>query len=84
MILPPSFMRGDGRRPGGSPNLCLAKIRKARFAWQNGQDPSAPAAPGFARIHRATSPINRGGKRRTVASSMHKKERESHDFISCH
>ena len=24
--------------------------------------PSDPAAPGFARIHRATSPINGGGK----------------------
>ena len=25
--------------------------------------PSDPAAPGFARIHRATSPMNGGGKR---------------------
>ena len=33
--------------------------------------PSDPAAPGFARIHRATSPINGGGKRFCTALSGH-------------
>ena len=60
--MPPAFMGGVARRAGGSPDICEANIRKARFALQSGQNPSDPAAPGFARIHRATSPINRGGK----------------------
>ena len=60
--MPPAFMRGVARRAGGSPAICNANSRKAHIAMQCGKDPSDPAAPGFARIHRATSPINRGGK----------------------
>ena len=55
-------MRGVARRAGGSPDICNANIRTVHIAIQCGLDPSDPVAPGFARIHRATSPINRGGK----------------------
>ena len=55
-------MRGVARRAGGSPDICFANIRKAHFASQSEQNPSVTAAPGYARVHRATSPIYRGGK----------------------
>ena len=45
-------MRGVAHRAGGSRPTFLRKV----------ENPSVTAAPGFARIHRATSPINRGGK----------------------
>ena len=53
----------------GFPAICVANMPKAHIAQQCGQDPSAPAAPGFARIHRATSPINGGGKNLLIENS---------------
>jgi len=47
---------------GGVRIFALQICGKARFSQKNGKTPSDPAAPGFARIHRATSPINGGGK----------------------
>ena len=61
-FLPPAFMRGVPEGRGESEYLLGKYSEIARFSVKSGQTPSDPAAPGFARIHRATSPINGGGK----------------------
>ena len=61
-FLPPAFMRGVPEGRGESEYLQGKYSEIAHFPVKSGQTPSDPAAPGFARIHRATSPINGGGK----------------------
>jgi len=61
-FLAPRIYEGVARRAGGSPNICVANIRKIPFFRKNGQTPSVTMAPGFARIHRDTSPINGGAR----------------------
>ena len=61
-FLAPRIYEGGGRRPGGVRIFAKQIFGKARFSWTNGQTPSVAMAPGVARIHRATSPINVGGK----------------------
>ena len=73
--MPPSFMRGVARRAGGSPDICNANIRTVHIAIQCGLDPSDPVAPGFARIHRATSPINREARIFSIPAASAKKGR---------
>ena len=54
-------MRGvpEGR---GESEYLLCKYSEMPTFHRKVGTPSDPAAPGFARIHRATSPINGGGK----------------------
>ena len=60
-ILPPAFMRGVPEGRGESEYLHSKYSEMPTFLRKVGT-PSDPAAPGFARIHRATSPIYGGGK----------------------
>ena len=60
-FLPPAFMRGVPEGRGESEYLQRKYSEKPVF-YENGQTPSVTMAPGFARIHRDTSPINGGGK----------------------
>jgi hypothetical protein len=62
LILPPSFMRGVAEGRGESAYLRSKYAQVPTFHRKVGT-PSDPMAPGFARIHRPTSPINGGGKR---------------------
>ena len=55
-------MRGAPQGRGESEYLLGKYSGIAHFSVKSGQTPSDPAAPGVARIHRATSPINGGGK----------------------
>ncbi len=61
-FLAPRIYEGGARRAGGVRIFAAQIFGKSRFSMKNGWTPSDPAAPGFARIHRATSPINGGGK----------------------
>ena len=61
-VLAPRIYEGGARRAGESEYLLGKYSKIARFSVKSGQTPSDPAAPGFARFHRATSPINGGGK----------------------
>ena len=54
-------MRGVPAGRGESEYL-HSKYSKMPAFHRKAGTPSDPAAPGFARIHRATSPINGGGK----------------------
>ena len=54
-------MRGVAEGRGESGYLQSKYPEKPAF-FKSGQNPSDPADLGFAQIHRATSPINRGGK----------------------
>ena len=54
-------MRGVPEGRGESEYLLRKYSEMPTFLRKVGT-PSDPAAPGFARIHRATSPINGGGK----------------------
>ena len=54
-------MRGVPAGRGESAYLHRKYAKMPTFHRKVGT-PSDPAAPGFARIHRATSPINGGGK----------------------
>ena len=54
-------MRGVPEGRGESEYLLCKYSEMPTFQRKVGT-PSDPAAPGFARIHRATSPINGGGK----------------------
>ena len=62
LFLPPSFMRG-GPKAGGESAYLLRKYAKMPTFHRKVGTPSDPVAPGFARIHRATSPIYGGGKK---------------------
>ena len=55
-------MRGVPEGRGESEYLRSKYLEMATFQRKVGT-PSDPAAPGSARIHRATSPINGGGNR---------------------
>ena len=55
-------MRGVPEGRGESEYLLRKYSEMPTFLRKVGT-PSDPAAPGFARIHRATSPMNGGGKR---------------------
>ena len=59
--MPPAFTRGVPVGRGESEYL-PCKYSKKPVSHKNGQAPSVTMAPGFARNHRATSPINGGGK----------------------
>ena len=59
--LAPRIYEGGGRRPGGVRIFSAQICEKPTFHRKVGT-PSDPVAPGFARIHRPTSPINGGGK----------------------
>ena len=60
-FLAPHIYEG-GRRAGGESAYLLRKYAKIPLFFEMWATPSDSAAPGFARIHRATSPINGGGK----------------------
>ena len=62
LFLPPAFMRGVAEGRGESAYLLRKYAEMPTFHRKVGT-PSDPVAPGFARIHRPTSPINGGGKR---------------------
>ena len=59
--MPPAFMRGVPEGRGESEYLRRKYSEKATFRGKVAIS-SVPAAPGFARIPRATSPIYGGGR----------------------
>ena len=61
LILPPAFMRGVAEGRGESEYLRSQYAKMPTFLCKVGT-PSEPVAPGFARIHRPTSPIYGGGR----------------------